>query len=278
MSASLRVVLVTGCSYGGIGFSLCQKFAEQGCKVYATARRLEAMEDLTHENITCVPLDVTSEENIQEVMKTIIEAEGRIDIVVNNAGVMCSSPLIDVPMERVQSTFETNVFSVIRVAKAIIPHMASRHSGTIVNISSIVGETPMPWSGIYAATKSSVTTLSEVLYMECLPFNINVMLVAPGGVKTNISSTMLSSFSLPSSSLYSEYIDHIVRGMGRSQDAGSMPADEFARRVVKEAMKERPPRYMTLGSSSRLFVFFNWFPRGWLLRMLWGVATGKYRS
>ncbi|GBE77557.1 hypothetical protein SCP_0104350 [Sparassis crispa] len=103
----------------------------------------------------------------------ILEKEGRIDIIVNNAGVVSSAPLIDVPMELVLNTFNTNAFSVLRVARVVIPHMAERRSGTIVNISPIVGETPMPWSGIYASSKTCVTTLSEVLYMECMPFNIS---------------------------------------------------------------------------------------------------------
>ncbi|KAL6304870.1 hypothetical protein BKA93DRAFT_886012 [Sparassis latifolia] len=208
MSACPKVVFVTGCSQGGIGFSLCEEFASQGCKVCATARRLERMEGFTHDSIQC--LHWTS-----QARRKILEKEGRIDIIVNNA-----APLIDVPMELVLNTFNTNAFSVLRVARVVIPHMAERRSGTIVNISSIVGETPMPWSGIYASSKACVTTLSEVLYMECMPFNIS-------------------------------HASHPCQG------PEAMPAEVFAKTVVTAAISKRPPRYLTLGSNSMLLRFFK---------------------
>ncbi|OBZ78692.1 NADPH-dependent 1-acyldihydroxyacetone phosphate reductase [Grifola frondosa] len=155
MVTSPKVVLITGCSKGGIGFSLCEEFASQGCKVYATARKLESMEGFAHENIEQLKLDVTSDEDVHEVISTVIEREGRIDVVVNNAGAACMGPLIDISMDDIRRTYETNTFSIIRMAKAIIPYMAARKSGTIVNIGSVVGETPTPWSGVYASTKSA---------------------------------------------------------------------------------------------------------------------------
>ncbi|GBE80727.1 NADPH-dependent 1-acyldihydroxyacetone phosphate reductase [Sparassis crispa] len=275
MSASHKVVLVTGCSAGGIGFALCEEFAARGCKVYATARRVQAMEGFKHENIQRLQLDVTSEENISTVVQTIVNEEGKIDIVVNNAGVPCHGPLIDVPIDTVQRVFETNVFSILRVSRAVIPYMASRKSGTIVNIGSIAGEITTPWSGIYSATKACVERFSESLYMECQPFNISVVHISPGGVTSNIAQNMLTQLALPPDSLYKPYVDAIIMRVNVSQQR-AMSAEEFARRVVGAAIAHRPPRYMTLGTSSFLFAIFKWLPRGWVLGRLW--KTFGWRS
>ena len=118
----------------------CEEFAEKGCKVYATARRPEAMEDLTHPNITPLKMDITSDEDVAEVVKTVIGQEGYIDILVNNAGSPCSGPVMETPLCVVQKTFDTNVFAAIRVAQAVFPYMATRRSGTIVNVGSITAD------------------------------------------------------------------------------------------------------------------------------------------
>ncbi|KAH9849288.1 NAD-P-binding protein [Lenzites betulinus] len=269
MSSSKSVALVTGCSKGGIGFAFCEELAARGCVVYATARRLEAMQDFSHENIHLLTLDVTSDDNVRDVVNTIIEREGQIDILVNNAGVGTTGPVIDVPMEDIIGTFNTNVFSVIRMAKAVIPHMASRKSGTIVNMGSILGEIPIPWGGIYAATKAAMHTITDTLYMECTPFNINVFLVCPGGVTSNIANNHRPRVKIPENTLYADYIDSIMAKLEISQGPKSMPTKELAQRVVAATLSPKPPRYMTLAANSMYYRIFKWLPRGWVLRMFW---------
>ncbi|KAI0931286.1 hypothetical protein AcW1_001268 [Taiwanofungus camphoratus] len=278
MSSAPKVVIVTGCSKGGIGFSLCEEFAAQGCKVYATARRVEAMEGFTHKGIEKLQLDVTNDQNVQEAVKTILEREGKIDVLVNNAGAPCHGPLLDISIEQVMKTFDTNVLSIVRMAQAVIPHMAARKSGVVVNIGSIVGEVPTPFSAVYSSTKASVKSISESLYMECLPFNVSVVHVSPGGVKSNIATNMMNRFTLPADSLYGGWLDQMVGRITQGQGPGSLPTTEFARRVVTATLSRRPPMYMTLGSYSRLFRFFAWLPRTWVLRFLWASLAGKPKT
>jgi len=275
MPNTSEVVIVTGCSKGGIGFSLCEEFASKGCKVYATARRVEAMEGFKHKSIECLRLDVTDDANVEEVVKIVMEKEGRIDILVNNAGVPCHGPLAETPLDKVIGTFDANVFSILRTVKAVFPHMASRKSGTIVNIGSTVGEIATPWSGVYSATKASVKSISESLYMECAPFNISVVHVSPGGVKSNISNNMMTRFSLPPDSFYSGWVDSMIRRINMSQGSSAMPSEEFARRVVKAAMSPSPPRYMTLGALSTVFTVLQWLPRSFVLWLLWRRVAGS---
>ncbi len=146
----------------------CAKYASRGCKVYATARRMEAMDGLKQPNVEKLVLDVTDEENVRDVVETIISREGRIDVLVNNAGVLCigmpqcflvisryslitelAGPVIDVSMDVIQKAYDANVFSVIRMCKAVIPYMAARKSGTIVQISSV---------GAYMCVQSDIIT------------------------------------------------------------------------------------------------------------------------
>ncbi|EKM54429.1 uncharacterized protein PHACADRAFT_97197 [Phanerochaete carnosa HHB-10118-sp] len=265
-----QVVIVTGCSKGGIGFALCEEYARRDCKVYATARRLEAIEGFSEPGIEKLALDVTSDENVQSVVKTIIDKEGRIDMVVNNAGVNCPGTIIDVPLDTVQRTFDANFLAVLRVCKAVFPHMAARRSGTIVNVGSIVGEVPTPWNGIYAASKAALHQITHVLWMECKPFDINVVLLTPGAVKSNIADKALTSgLNMPDDSLYKSYEPQIVSRILTSQGPQSMPTDEFARRTADATLAAKPPRSIMIGGNTTVWKTFAWFPKTWVLNLLW---------
>ncbi|KZT08552.1 NAD(P)-binding protein [Laetiporus sulphureus 93-53] len=278
MSNSASIVLVTGCSEGGIGFFLCEEFAAQGCKVYATARRVEAMESLKHESIERLKLDVTDGANVEEVVKAVLDREGRIDVLFNNAGIPCHGPLVDIPIERFTEVFDTNATSVMRMVKAVFPSMAARKSGKIVNVGSIVGDVPTPWSGAYSASKAALKSISETLYMECAPFGVSVTHIAPGGVKSHVADNSLARLSIPPDSLYAGWLDKIIARINASKSPKSMATDEFARRVVKTVLSPKPPQYMTLGENAWLFRFFGWLPRTLALAIMWYVTAGKPKS
>ncbi|KAG1765764.1 hypothetical protein EDD22DRAFT_391475 [Suillus occidentalis] len=265
---SRKVVLVTGCSKGGIGFHLCERFAEQGCTVYATSRRLETMDDLKHPVIKRV-MDVTSDDDVKLVVQSILEEQGKIDIVVNNAGAIAIGPLLDVSLDQARKAFETNTFSVLRVAQAVAPSMVERKQGLIVNIGSIAGNIPTPWNGLYCAAKAAVHALSDTLAMECKPFGVKVMLVAPGAIRSNISTNQAATLDLSTTSIYKPYFDRVYERMHISQAEGSMPTDEFARRVAANALSPNPPTYMSLGGGSRVFAFLHWLPH-WLVLWIMG--------
>ncbi|KAF8599710.1 NAD-binding protein [Ceratobasidium sp. AG-I] len=264
------VVLVTGCSKGGIGFSLCEAFAARGCIVYATARQLESMEDFSSSNIRPFVMDVMDDSSVNNAVGHAINEAGSIDIVVANAGVSCHGPTLDIPIERAKATFDTNVLGMLRLAQAVFPHMAIRKRGTFVTIGSVVGETTTPWAGIYAASKAAVHALTETLQMEAraLSPNIHVTLIVPGGVISNIVKN--SKLELPPTSLFKAYIPAIVARLQLSQTPGSMHTNMFASGVVDAVMARKgPPRYLTLGWRSGLFAAFKWVPKRILLWYLW---------
>ncbi|TFY75205.1 hypothetical protein EWM64_g8807 [Hericium alpestre] len=226
---STKVALITGCSTGGIGFHLCEQFAARGVKVYATAHSVEKMKGFSYSGIETLSLDVNSDKDIRRVVETILAKEEKIDIVVNNAGagVVAHGPTVDISIEDVQAAFETNTISIIRICKAVLPHMASHKQGLLITISSIAGNVPTPWSGIYSAIKAAVHSITQTLQMECRLFNIDVMLVMPGGVKSNFTDNYLIRFHLPEDSLYSHYLPNILARILLSQ-MEAMPMDEFA--------------------------------------------------
>ncbi|KAF7791596.1 hypothetical protein EIP86_002613 [Pleurotus ostreatoroseus] len=261
MPSERKVVLVTGCSKGGIGASLCDEYAAQGCIVYGSARKVESME-FEHIDIHKVKLDVTSDEEVKEAVKTIIDNEGRIDVLVNNAGANCA--------DVAKNIYDANTFAIIRVSQAVFPHMAARRSGEIVNIGSVGGDIPTPWNGVYSSSKAAVRGISDVLWQECKPFNISITHVSAGAVTSNIATKALDSgIQMPENSLYKPYAPMIVNRVWASQGPSSIPSEQFAKRVVAASLARNPPRYMTLGGHSFLFWILSWLPRGWALNMLW---------
>ncbi|KAJ6621098.1 hypothetical protein B0H10DRAFT_2018699 [Mycena sp. CBHHK59/15] len=269
-----RVVLITGCSEGGIGFALCERFAAAGCTVYATARRLEAMVGFAgRARIHALALDVTDGADVRRVVERVVAEAGRIDIVVNNAGVMGIGPLIEQPMDNVAATFDANTYGALRVAQAAFPHMAQRRSGLIINIGSIVGEIAVPWNGLYSATKAAMHSMSEILSMELKPFGIRVLHIAPGSVRSNIANNQAVRFSLADDSRYTAFLSNILARMQASQGATAIPADEFAGKVVTKALSRTPPAYMTLGGNARTFSFLKWLPRAWVLWYFWRLYS-----
>lgn len=203
---------------------------------------------------------------------------------------LLSGPAVEVPLQQVKDVYDTNVFSILRVAHCVLPHMASRQSGLIINIGSIVGEVCVscrllsfctalmflirlyrrtPWAGIYGSSKAAVHALSDVLAMECRPFGVKVMLVSPGGVKSNIANSAAPRFELATDSLYAKYIDNIIGRMWASQSPKAIDTEVFSRKVVSNALRVSPPFYMTLGSSATIFGILKWLPVKWVHAYMW---------
>ncbi|CAE6370248.1 unnamed protein product [Rhizoctonia solani] len=236
---SSPVVLVTGSSHGGIGYSLCEAFAAKGCVVYASARRLETITSFTHPAIRPLIMDVTSDSSVQKSVEQVIEEVGRVDIVVANAGIPCHGPVLDMPIDQAKQALDTNVLGVLRLAQAVFPYMASKKRGTFITIGSVAGPTPTPWAGVYAATKAAAHAITETLQMEAkaLSPDIYVMLVVTGGVRSNIASN--SSFILPPTSLFRAYLPNIVGRLQMSQTGPSMPTVEYAKGGIKEGRRAK---------------------------------------
>jgi NAD(P)-dependent dehydrogenase (short-subunit alcohol dehydrogenase family) len=237
-----RVILVTGCS-SGIGLGLARELRRRGERCFASARRAASVEALRAEGLEAVRLDVTDPVSIREAVDAVLAAAGRIDVLVNNAGTSLFGPLVETPLEDVRRMLEANLIGALALVQAVFPGMAARRSGRIVNVGSMVGVVPTPWVGAYSGAKAGLHVLSEALRMELAPFGIDVIVVQPGAVRSQVADNAPRHARTPH---YAPIAAHIERRAGASQER-PMSAEEFARRVVDALLSADPPRVVQEG-------------------------------
>lgn len=181
----MKVVLITGGS-SGIGKSIGLYLRSKGFTVYGTTRDLSNYPDFNH--FSLVQLEVTDKESVNSAVQGIIDKEGSIDVLVNNAGVGITGPIEETPHEEIQKAFDINFNGPLHMAKAVLPHMRRQQSGCIINITSIAGSMGLPYRGIYSATKAAMEIVTEALRMETKDFGIRITALAPGDFATNIAA------------------------------------------------------------------------------------------
>ena len=181
-----KVALVTGAS-SGIGEATARQLAAAGLTVYAAARRTERMQKLTEAGIHPIAMDVTNDTSMQAGVEAILNEQGRIDVLVNNAGYGSYGALEDVPMAEARAQMEVNVFGAARLTQLVLPTKRDQRSGTIVNVTSMGGKITTPLGAWYHATKFALEAISDCLRMEVAPFGINVVVIEPGGIRTEWS-------------------------------------------------------------------------------------------
>jgi NAD(P)-dependent dehydrogenase (short-subunit alcohol dehydrogenase family) len=186
-----RPVLITGCSTG-IGRATAERLADDGWNVHATARRLDAIEDLSKRGCKTGELDVTNEQSMEKAVREA-EKDGPIGALINNAGYSQSGAIETIPMDSVRRQFETNVFGLMRMCQLVLPAMRGAGSGRIVNLSSMGGKLTFPGGGVYHATKHAVEAISDALRFEVKEFGVDVVVIEPGLITTEFGETASSS-------------------------------------------------------------------------------------
>lgn len=271
------VALVTGCSEGGIGHALAMELAGRGYTVIASSRSASsislALQSLP--NVETMDLDVTSSPSISNAISSILQKHGRIDILINNAGVPCNAPTAEIPLSLLQGTFQTNVFGPMALIGAVSPHMVQARRGKIVNIGSISGFVAGPWSGAYAASKSALHALTDSLRVEMKPFGVQVILVAPGGVVSNIAKRAESIIEDIQYLIYKPYEQAIKTRAKYSQSPHSVPTPIFAKKVINAVLKKNPPCCFTYGHLAKTYTFLYYMPlwvRDWYFARKAGLA------
>jgi NAD(P)-dependent dehydrogenase (short-subunit alcohol dehydrogenase family) len=243
----MRIILITGCSTG-IGLATARHLAARGDRVYATARNPEGSADLvaartTNASIRTLPLDVTDDGSVHAAVKAVLDAEARIDVLVNNAGIGAFGTFEFVPEDIARATFETNFWGVMRVTRAVLPTMRAQRSGIIVNISSVAGRIAGPAMGVYPASKFALEAASEALAREVYPFGVRVAIVEPGFVVTPILDKGLDTLTLDPGSPYADVERRVHWMFANAKVTGASP--ESTAEVIAEAIdaKEYRLRY-----------------------------------
>ncbi|XWS41736.1 hypothetical protein CRYUN_Cryun17cG0108400 [Craigia yunnanensis] len=257
-----KVVLVTGCAKGGIGYEYCRAFAEQNCRVVASdiPQRMDDMLDFRSDKIETIELDVSSDDSVSSAVNTVMSNYGHIDVLLNNAGIGGPGPLAELSPDAIKKAWEINTLGQLRMVQQVVPHMASRRMGIIVNVGSVVGRVPTPWAGSYCSSKAAVHAMTNTLRVELRPFGINVVLVVPGAVRSNFGSSSLERLGNHDWKLYNEFKDAIAERARASQGSKATDATMFARHVVKKVLSPKPPKQIVFGHMTGLFAVLSWSP------------------
>ena len=248
-----RVAIVTGAS-SGIGEAIAMSLAREGFAVYAAARRVEQMAALASAGVTTVLVDVTDDDSLVALVDRVISEQGRIDVLVNNAGYGSYGALEDVPMTEARRQFDVNVFALARLTQLVLPHLRARGSGRVINVSSMGGKIYEPLGSWYHATKFAVEGLSDSLRMELAPFGIDVVVIEPGAIKTAwggiaADSVRERSGSGPYAAQAGKVAAVLSSGSG-PKARGSEPA-VVAAAVVKAATAQRPRTRYAVGLGAK---------------------------
>jgi NAD(P)-dependent dehydrogenase (short-subunit alcohol dehydrogenase family) len=258
-SMSGQVILVTGAS-SGIGEAAALRLSQMGHTVYGAARRVERMRHLADSGIRVLAMDVTQDASMQAAIETIIAREGRLDVLVNNAGYGSYGALEDVPMEEARAQFEVNVFGAVRLIQLALPHMRVRRSGTIVNITSMGGKIHTPLGGWYHGTKFALEAISDCLRMELRPFGIDVVVIEPGGIRTEWAGIAADQLRKTSGhGPYGPQAEVMAQSMTGEASLGRQSPPQIIADTIARAVKARHPktRYAA-GFAARPTIFLRW--------------------
>ena len=231
----MPTALVTGTSTG-IGLETALYFARQGYRVFAGARKPEVVE--RHPNIVPIKLDVDQDESVRECVAEVLKEAGEVDVLVNNAGVGIAGAVEMVPLERVRGLFETNFYGAVRMMQAVLPSMRERRSGTVVNVTSMMGRVTLGCHGFYAATKFALAAVSETLAMEMRPFGVRVAIIEPGVILTPIWNK--AEALMPEGHPYQQAMGRLWRLFEAQLEGGTMP--NVVARAIYEAVREGAPQ------------------------------------
>ncbi|WP_427891354.1 oxidoreductase [Kribbella sp. GL6] len=253
-----KVALVTGAS-SGIGEATARELVAAGYTVYAAARRVERMTSLTDEGIRPIRMDVTDDVSLQEGIAKIIAEAGRIDVLVNNAGYGSYGALEDVPLDEARYQFEVNVFGAARLTQLVLPHMRARRVGKIVNITSMGGKIHTPLGAWYHATKFALEAISDCLRLEVAPFGIDVIVVEPGGVRSEWAGIAADKVrTVSSDSAYAPQGNAVADSLASdSTQRRSSPPELIGRTITKAVAARSPKTRYAIGYGAKPMIFLR---------------------
>ena len=241
MATTRPVALVTGAT-SGIGKQAARDLAVAGFEVVGTGRRTTGL--TPPPGVTYLDLDVASDQSVETVVGQVIDRFGRIDVLVNNAGVGAAGAVEENSVTQAQDVLDTNVLGVVRMSKAVLPHMRARQHGRIINISSVLGVAPQPFMAIYVASKHAIEGYSESLDHEVREHGVRVILVQPAYTKTSFDTNAAQPDNpLP---LYAERRRVFDAVMAKAMDAGDDPA-VVAQVIIAAATNDKPKLRYTAG-------------------------------
>lgn len=273
--ANKKTALITGCSDGGIGATMAKVLCEKGYHVFATLRNTSKAGVLAElSDVDILELDVTSEESIARCAEEVRRRTGgTLDILVNNAGRDLTMPLLDVNIKEARELFDVNFWSVLTVTQAFAP-MVVKAKGVIVNHSSISNGVPVPWNGIYSASKAAMAKMSEILRVELEPLGVRVVTVFVGTVRTPIfTNSYPNAFQIPKDSLYVPIEQFLVDKRDPEKQPAQANVDVAARQIVDDVLGGRKD-IIWRGGLAGTVRWASWLLPMWAMEMITNGAMG----
>ena len=238
-----KVILVTGAS-SGLGKATAIALQAKGHTVYGTSRDISKLKDVAFHPLQ---MDVTSDESVNAAIDNIIKAEGKIDVLINNAGNGITGPLYAMPVQLAKKQFETNFFGVVRMCSAVLPGMIEKGSGLVINVSSLAGLFGLPYQGLYSASKFAIEGYSESLRMELRSTGIQVAVLNPGDFKTDFTGNREKApFTLKNDKLKGEF-EAAVAAMEKDESIGADPS-KLAAKVCQIVEQSKPSHNYLIGA------------------------------
>lgn len=240
----MSVVLITGCS-SGFGLLSAVAFAKRGDRVYATMRNLDKAAPLRQAaadaavDVAVLPLDVTQKASVDDAVARVLAEAGRIDVLVNNAGIGAVAAVEDFDDDEYLRVFDTNVFGVIRTTRAVLPHMRTQRSGRLIHVGSLSAVVPSQFRAIYSATKAAVAALSDALFVELSPWGIYSSVIEPGFFATAIGDNRMATRRQGSSD-YTPLLEQYETGS--SPKGSERVAPDPVIDVIIQAATDTPPK------------------------------------
>ncbi|MBQ4507690.1 MAG: SDR family NAD(P)-dependent oxidoreductase [Paludibacteraceae bacterium] len=268
-----KIILITGAS-SGIGYDTAAALAQQGHKVYAAARRVERMEPLCKYGVIPMRMDVTDGQSMQRGVQSVLSNEGRIDVLINNAGYGFFGAVENVPIDDARNQMEVNLFGLARLCQLVLPAMRAQHSGRIINTSSVAGKSVFYYGAWYHVSKYAVEAFSDALRMEVKPFGIDVVIIEPGAIKTDWGAIAAGHLAETSEgTAYAGTGKMMAENLRNMYQSPSLSDAAVVRKAICRAVNARCPRTRyRIGHLSGTIVFFHWLlPTRWwdaMMRMM----------
>ena len=238
-----KVILVTGAS-SGIGLACATALQAAGHTVYGSTRDLKRIKSVSFKPIE---LDVTNDASVKAAVAKIIKAEGKIDVLVNNAGNGVTGPAYAMPVESAKKQFEVNFFGVIRISSEVLPKMIEAGKGLVVNVSSLAGLFGLPYQGLYSASKYAIEGYSQSLRMELRNTGVKVVILNPGDFKTDFTENREKvPFPIKNEKLEAEY-NTAVASMEKDESIGANP-DVIAKKLIQIVDSSSPSHRYLIGA------------------------------
>lgn len=250
-------ILITGCSTG-IGRATATRLARSGRTVYATARSRESLGQLEAEGCRTLELDVTDEASMQAAVESVVDAEGAVGVLVNNAGYSQSGAVETVSPDSLRRQFETNVFGLVRMCQLVLPGMREQRHGRIVNLSSMGANFTFPGGGVYHATKYAVEALSDALRFEVAGFGVGVTIIQPGLIRTEFAATAGASIAAGDGP-YDAFNARVAQTTAEVYEKGPLARlggdpDDVAKAIEKAIAARKAPIRVRVTPSARVLI------------------------